>query len=82
MQYYSGEAGSGGSAIGLVFFGGLVVDLVWVSARSWSEYRGKRAVPESNRGEWLALALAATFFLALIGLGILALGVLILMLSH
>jgi hypothetical protein len=81
-QYWGTESGTGGGAIGLVFFGALVLDLLWVSAQSWSKYRRTRAAPESNRGEWLALALAATFFLVLIGLGILALGALVLFTAH
>jgi hypothetical protein len=81
-QYWGTEYGSGGNAIGLVFFGALVTDLVWVSARSWSEYRSKRTAPESNRGEWLALALAATFFLVLIALAVLALLALALGTAH
>jgi len=82
MRYWSSESGSGGNGIGIVFFGVLIVDLVWVATRSGSEYRRTEHAPASNRGDWFALALASISFLVLIGLGLLAVGVLVLLTAH
>jgi hypothetical protein len=82
MAYWSSYSGSGGNGIGIVFFGALILDLVWVATRSVSEYRRTEPAPQSNRGDWFALALASISFLVLIGLGLLTLGMLVLWTAH
>src|SRR5712691_4732578 len=72
LQYWSPEGAEGSGDIGLAFVSVIVVELASIAARSWSEAR--RA---TNKGDWTALGCLATSLLILIGLGVLALAVLI-----
>jgi hypothetical protein len=64
---YSTGGGTGAVGIALVFACSLVLDLLWISWRSWSEVWRNRRAPKPDRGDWYALGLVATFFLVQIG---------------
>jgi hypothetical protein len=72
IPYWSPELAEGGSDIGLAFVSIIVVELASIAARSWSEARRAK-----DKGDWTALGCLATSLLILIGLGILAVAVLI-----
>ena len=73
VQDWSPNAANGGSAIGLAFGSVIVFELASLAARGWSEARRATA----NKGDWTALGCFATGMLVLIGLGVLALALLI-----
>jgi len=72
IQTWSPVPDDGGSDIGLAFLSIIVVELASIAARSWSEARRAK-----DKGDWTALGCLATSLLILIGLGILAVAVLI-----
>ena len=63
--------GDGGDAIELVFFGVGLIELGYMSGRSWYEVRHSKDSP--NRGDWYALGCFTTAFLILIALPVLLL---------
>ena len=72
MADWSPELADGGGDIGLAFVSVIVVELASIAARSWSEARRAK-----DKGDWTALGCLATSLSILIGLGVLALAVLI-----
>ena len=76
-RYWSADFGTGGNAITFVFLGSILIDLAWISGRSWSEVKRSRSSPQPDRGDWFALGLASSFFLILIGTGVLAVVILV-----
>ena len=68
---WSPETASGSSYILLIYVGSILVDLGWLSGKSWTVVRRGRGKQFPYRGAWMALGMLSTGVLALIGLVVL-----------
>jgi hypothetical protein len=72
IPYWSPEGANGSGAISLAFVSIIAVELASIAARSWSEARRAK-----DKGGWATLGCFATGLLILLGLGVLAVAVLV-----
>ena len=66
------EPASGGNDILLVYVALVLADLAWLTGKSWSVLRRHRGTDFKYRGEWAALRVFSTAFLAIVGVVVLA----------
>jgi hypothetical protein len=69
---WSPQTASGSGYILLIYVGSILVDLGWLSGKSWTVVRRGRGKQFPHRGEWMALGILSTGFLVLIGLVVFA----------
>ena len=69
---WSPEPAAGGNDILCVYLALVLLDLAWLSGKSWSVLRRSRGKEFAKRGDWVALGVLSTGFLTIVGLVVLA----------